>query len=96
MDAGVLALFLLAGFIGAVVSGIAGFAFGLVVSGVWLHIVAPAQFAVLMVITGIVTQGYGIWKVRHAINWRTLAPFVIGRAGRRMVVPSPSRRRRPR
>lgn len=80
MDAGVLALFLLAGFIGAVVSGIAGFAFGLVVSGVWLHIVAPAQFAVLMVITGIVTQGYGIWKVRHAINWRTLAPFVIGGA----------------
>ena len=43
MDAGVLALFLLAGFIGAVVSGIAGFAFGLVVSGVWLHIVAPAH-----------------------------------------------------
>jgi uncharacterized membrane protein YfcA len=80
MDAGVLALFLLAGFVGAVVSGIAGFAFGLVVSGVWLHIVTPAQFAVLMVITGLVTQGYGIWKVRHAINWRTLTPFVIGGA----------------
>lgn len=80
MDAGVLALFLLAGFVGAVVSGIAGFAFGLVVSGAWLHIVTPAQFAVLMVITGLVTQGYGIWKVRHAINWRALAPFIVGGA----------------
>lgn len=80
MDGSVLALFLFATFVGAVVSGIAGFAFGLVVSGVWLHVLQPSQFAVMIVITGLVTQGYGIWKVRRSIRWRTLAPFIIGGA----------------
>ena len=53
---------------------------GLVVSGVWLHIIAPDQNALLIVLCGLVTQGSGIWRVRHAIKWRAVAPFIIGGA----------------
>ena len=57
-----------------------GFAIGLVVSGVWLHMISPEQNALLIVLCGLVTQGSGIWRVRHSVNWRTVAPFIIGGA----------------
>lgn len=80
MDAVNLALFLGATFLGGLTSGISGFAMGLVVSGVWLHIITPEQNALLIALCGLVTQGSGIWRVRHAVNWRTVAPFIIGGA----------------
>jgi len=75
-----LALFLLAAFAGGLTSGLSGFAMGLVVSGVWLHIIAPDQNALLIVLCGIVTQGSGIWRVRKSIEWKAVAPFIIGSA----------------
>lgn len=80
MDGTVLALFLIAAFVGGLTSGLAGFALGLVVSGVWLHILTPIQTAILIVGYGLVTQSYGIWKLRHALNWRMVLPFIIGTA----------------
>ena len=80
MDGAALGLFLLATFLGGMTSGIVGFAMGLVVSGIWLHILTPIQTAALIVLYGLVTQGYGLWKLRHALNWRTIAPFIIGGA----------------
>ena len=80
MDGAVLALYLSATFVGGVVSGLAGFALGLAVSGVWLHILTPLQCAILMAGYGICTQGYGIWKLRHALSWRKAAPYIIGSA----------------
>lgn len=80
MDGLNLALFLAATFFGGLTSGLSGFAMGLVVSGVWLHIIAPDQNALLIVLCGLVTQGSGIWRVRRAISWRTVWPFVIGGA----------------
>jgi uncharacterized membrane protein YfcA len=78
MDGPVLALFLLSTFVGGIVSGLAGFAMGLVVSGVWLHLLTPAQTAALIVGYGILVQTYSIWKIRHALSLRTLAPFIGG------------------
>lgn len=78
MDGWVLALFLVTAFFGGIVSGLAGFAMGLVVSGIWLHIMTPVQTATLFVGYGAVTQGYGIWKVRHALEWKRIAPFIVG------------------
>jgi len=78
MDGAVLILFLATTFFGGIVAGLAGFATGLVVSGVWLHIFTPAQTAMLIVGYGLLTQTYNIWRVRHALRWRTVAPFVIG------------------
>ena len=78
MDGVVLAVFLISVFFGGIVSGLAGFAMGLVVSGIWLHILSPAQTAALIVGYGLMVQTYSIWKLRHALNWRTVAPFIAG------------------
>jgi hypothetical protein len=78
MTGGVLAIFLLTTFFGGVVTGLAGFAMGLVVSGVWLHILTPEQTACLIAGYGLLTQTYSIWKLRHGLQWRTAMPFVIG------------------
>jgi uncharacterized membrane protein YfcA len=75
-----LALYLAATFLGGVTNGIAGFALGLVVSGVWLHIISPAQTAILITGYGLVAQGYGIWQLRHSLEWRKTQPFVGGGA----------------
>jgi len=80
MDGMVLGFFLLAAFLGAVTTGVAGFAMGLVVSGIWLHILTPVQTVTLMVSYSVLLQGYGVWKLRHALDWRRVAPFIVGGA----------------
>ena len=78
MDGSVLALFVVAAFAGGFVSGFSGFAMGLVVSGVWLHIITPTQTAALIAGYGLLTQGYGILKLRQALNWQSIWPLVVG------------------
>ena len=78
MDGIFLALFLVAAFVGGFASGLAGFAMGFVVSGIWLHILTPVQTTALIVGYGLLTQGYGVWKLRHAIAWENIAPFIVG------------------
>jgi uncharacterized membrane protein YfcA len=80
MDGTVLALFLLSTLVGGIATGLAGFAMGLVVSGVWLHILTPAQTAALIVGYGLLVQSYSIWKLRHALKWRAVTPFIFGGA----------------
>lgn len=75
-----LAIFVLAAFLGAVVSGLAGFAFGLVASGLWLHVITPVQSAVLIAAFAFVVQGLATWRLRHAVRWPRVLPFVIGGA----------------
>jgi uncharacterized protein len=80
MDGTVLAVFLFGTFLGGLTSGLAGFAMGLVVSGIWLHVLTPLQTATLIVGFGLVTQGYAIWKLRGALDWLAVAPFILGGA----------------
>jgi uncharacterized membrane protein YfcA len=80
MDGVTLTFFLIAALLGGLISGLSGFAMGLVVSGVWLHIVTPGQNALLIVLCGLVTQGSGIWRVRRSVNWQKVAPLIIGSA----------------
>jgi hypothetical protein len=80
MDGTLVALFLFATFLGGFTSGLTGFAAGLVVSGIWLHIITPLQTAVLIAAYGMINQAYGVWKVHHALQWRRILPFVIGGA----------------
>jgi len=80
MDGTVLGLYLLATFIGGMTTGIAGFAMGLVVSGIWLHILTPIQTAALIVGYALLAQTFSIWKLRHALSWRKVMPFIIGGA----------------
>ena len=78
MDGMVLGLFLVGAFIGGFASGLAGFAMGFVVSGIWLHIITPVQTTALIVGYGLVTQGYGVWKLRRSLSLRNIAPFIAG------------------
>jgi uncharacterized membrane protein YfcA len=78
MDGLFLVLFCFAALAGGFVSGFSGFAMGLVVSGVWLHIITPIQTAALIAGYGLLTQGYGILKLRHALNWRAIWPLSLG------------------
>jgi uncharacterized membrane protein YfcA len=74
------ALFLLATFAAALVAGLAGFAFGLIAAAVWLHILPPLQTATLIIAFGLLVQGIAVWKLRHALNWSRLWPFLLGAA----------------
>lgn len=80
LESGIFLLFLAAAFAGGFASGLAGFAMGFVVSGVWLHILTPLQTTALIVGYSLLTQGYGVWKLRRALSWRSLLPFIIGGA----------------
>jgi uncharacterized membrane protein YfcA len=75
-----LPLFLLATFAGALVAGLSGFAFGLVAASIWLYILTPLQTATLIVGFGLLVQGYSVWKLRRALDWQRLWPFVLGAA----------------
>jgi uncharacterized protein len=60
------------------VTGRAGFACGIVAAAVWLHFLAPAQVAALIVAFGLIVQGVSVWKLRRAIKWPRLVPFLFG------------------
>jgi hypothetical protein len=76
MDGIFLALFLVTAFVGGFASGLVGFAMGFVVSGIWLHILTPIQTTALIIGYGLLTQNYGVWKLRHALNWQNIARFI--------------------
>src|SRR3981081_1659984 len=73
-------LFLLATFAGALVAGLSGFAFGLVAASIWLYILTPLQSATLIIAFGLIVQGVSVWKLRHALDWKKLWPFIAGAA----------------
>jgi uncharacterized protein len=75
-----LPLFLFATFAGAFVAGASGFAFGLVAASIWLYILTPLQSASLVIAFGLLVQGYSVWKLRRALDWQRLWPFVAGAA----------------
>jgi uncharacterized membrane protein YfcA len=75
-----LPLFLIATFTGALVAGLTGFAFGLVAASIWLYILTPLQTATLIIAFGLIVQGYAVWKLRGALDWKRLWPFVLGAA----------------
>src|SRR5690242_19080850 len=75
-----LALYVAATFAPALVTGIAGFAFGLIAAAVWLHVLTPLQTASLIIGFGLVVQGVSVWKLRRAVKWERLWPFLAGGA----------------
>jgi len=75
-----LVLFVAATFTAALVAGLTGFAFGLVAGAVWLHILNPLETAPLIIAYGLMVQGYAVWKLRKALRWDRLWPFLLGSA----------------
>ncbi len=73
-----LILFAAGTFAAALVTGVAGFAFGIVAAAVWLHFLPPAQTTALIVAYGLIVQGISVWKLRRAIKPARLLPFLLG------------------
>lgn len=67
-------------FAGALVTGVTGFAFALIAAAVWLHFLTPLQTATLTISYGLIVQGYGFWKMRHAFDWNRVWPYIAGGA----------------
>jgi uncharacterized membrane protein YfcA len=64
-------------FAGAVVSGLAGFAFSAVVGALWLHMLPPAEAVPLMMACSLVTQAISLIALRGTVQWRG-SPVLIG------------------
>jgi uncharacterized membrane protein YfcA len=64
-------------FAGAVVSGLAGFAFSAVVGALWLHMLPPAEAVPLMMACSLVTQAISLVALRNSVQWRG-SPALIG------------------
>src|SRR5580693_4495332 len=75
-----LAVFLFGAFAAAFVTGLTGFAFGMVAAGIWLHALPPAQTSTLIAAYALLVQGYAVWKLRHSLNLYRVAPFIAGSA----------------
>lgn len=80
LDATALTLFLAAAFVGGVTTGLAGFAMGLVVSGIWLHVLTPVQTTALIVGYGLFVQAHGVWTFRRSVILRRVVPLIVGGA----------------
>ena len=74
------AIFLLGTFAAAFVTGLAGFAFGMVAASIWLFALPPTQTTTLIVAYALLVQGYATWRLRNAIDYKRLFPFVLGSA----------------
>lgn len=75
-----LTIFLGATFAAALVAGLAGFAFGIVAAAAWLHILTPLETATLIIGYGLIVQDISVWKLRNALSWHRLWPFLLGGA----------------
>ena len=73
-------VFLLGTFAAAFVTGLAGFAFGMVAASIWLFALPPAETTTLIVAYALLVQGYATWRLREAIDYKRLLPFVVGSA----------------
>lgn len=71
-------IFLVGTFAAAFVTGLSGFAFGMVAAAFWMHALTPVQVTALMVAYALLIQGRAAWKLRDKLNLRRLMPFVIG------------------
>lgn len=73
-------VFLIGTFAAAFVTGVAGFALGMVAAAIWLHALAPVQTTALIVAYALLVQGRAVWKLRKAIAAAQLWPLIIGSA----------------
>jgi len=70
-----LILFAAGTFAAALVTGVAGFAFGIVATAVWLHFLSPVHATALIVAYGLIVQGISVWKLRRSLKPARLLPF---------------------
>jgi uncharacterized membrane protein YfcA len=75
-----LAIFVVGTLAAALITGVAGFAFGLIAAAIWLHALTPIQTTTFIVAYGLLVQSYAVWKLRHSLNAGRLIPLLLGSA----------------
>lgn len=65
-------------FLAALASGLAGFAFALIASGIYLHLLDPAAAVALVLAGSLAAQAVTILRVRGGLSWPRLWPFLLG------------------
>src|SRR5438477_7601528 len=73
-----LSIFIVGSLAAALVTGLAGFAFGLIAAAIWLYALTPQQTTTLIVAYGLLVQAYAVWKLRHTMNAARLIPLILG------------------
>jgi uncharacterized membrane protein YfcA len=61
-------IFIAGAFAASAITALAGFAFGIIAAGPWLHALTPSQTTALIVAYGLFVQGYSVWKLRGDQN----------------------------
>jgi uncharacterized protein len=67
-------------FAGAIVSGLAGFAFSAVAGVMLLHVLPASEAVPLMMACSIAIQGASVLKLRRTMRWRESLPYIFGGA----------------
>lgn len=67
-------------FLAALVIGSAGFAFAIVVTGIWIYVLPPATIVLLAAVCATLLHAVSVWRFRREIEYRLLWPFLIGGA----------------
>ena len=77
-DVGSFALLSGAVFLGAFVSGLAGFAFSAVAGAILLHVRLPMEAVPLMMACSVGVQATNLWALRKDIQWKQSLVLVLG------------------
>jgi uncharacterized protein len=75
---GSFALLSVAVFLGAFVSGLAGFAFSAVAGAILLHMFQPLEAVPLMMACSVGVQAANLWALRKSIRWKESLVLVLG------------------
>lgn len=62
---------------GGFVSGLSGFGTGITAMGVWLYAISPPVAASLVIICSIISQLQTLPMVWHAIQWKSVLPYIV-------------------
>lgn len=65
-------------FLGAVSSGSAGFAFALIGTAVWMHVLPPREVVTLVVLCSLLLNLALVWRLREDVQPARLWPFLAG------------------
>ena len=65
-------------FLAAVVIGSAGFAFAIVVTGIWIYVMPPQAIVLLAATCATLVHTVNIWQYRRNIEFGLLWPFLAG------------------
>jgi uncharacterized membrane protein YfcA len=67
-----------AAFAGALVAGLAGFAFSAVAGAILLHVLPPSEAVPLMMASSIAVQAGNLWALRNSIQWKDSVALIGG------------------